>query len=90
MHSLTVYSCCQASQQGSSAEHLEKIKKLEVQVVDLTEKLDTIKAKRIEDRSKLKDAEKLKIMCEQVTLKKYKRLTDFHIYNVYMCLHCIL
>lgn len=35
---------------------------------DLNEKLDTIKAKRQEDRNKLKEFEKMKIMFEQVFL----------------------
>lgn len=39
---------------------------MELQITDLTEKFETIKAKRLEDRSKLKDAEKTKIMYEQV------------------------
>ncbi|XP_067931812.1 dynactin subunit 1-like [Watersipora subatra] len=55
---------------GSSAEDLQKIKNLESQVTDLMEKLETIKAKRLEDRNKLKEAEKQKILCEQ--LKEYK------------------
>lgn len=45
---------------------LEKIKGLENEVTDLTEKLDTIKVKRAEDRNKLKEAEKIKIQHEQV------------------------
>ena len=39
---------------------------MESQVTDLMEKLETIKAKRLEDRNKLKEAEKQKILCEQV------------------------
>lgn len=37
-------------------------------MTDLTEKLETIKAKRLEDRTKLKDAEKIKIMHDQVSM----------------------
>lgn len=53
----------------SSDVDLEKIKCLENEVMDLTEKLETIKVKRAEDRSKLKEAEKVKIQHEQVCNK---------------------
>ena len=43
----------------SSDVDLEKIKCLENEVMDLTEKLETIKVKRAEDRSKLKEDEKV-------------------------------
>jgi len=48
------------------AEDLEKIKTLGAEVEDLQEKLDTIKIKRQEDKAKLKEADKMKIMYEQV------------------------
>ena len=39
---------------------------METQLTDLTEKFQTIKAKRLEDRNKLKEADKMKIICDQV------------------------
>lgn len=53
---------------GTSKEDLDKIRGLEADVKDLNEKLETIKAKRQEDRNKLKEFEKIKIQYEQVRL----------------------
>jgi len=61
---------------------LEKIRGLEVQVVDLTEKLETIKAKRLEDRNKLKDAEKIKIMHDQVSVVLNLSLSLFYLLSI--------
>ena len=41
---------------------------LKSQIKDLTEKLDTLKAKRAEDREKLREAEKLKLQNQQVKI----------------------
>lgn len=44
----------------------EEITNLKCAVQDLQEKLDTLKMKRAEDKSKLKEAEKMKIQYQQV------------------------
>ena len=44
----------------------EESQMLQLEVKDLKEKLETLRVKRAEDKSKLKDAEKMKIQLQQV------------------------
>lgn len=53
---------------GSGAQQSTDSEALKSQIKDLTEKLDTLKAKRAEDREKLREAEKLKLQNQQVKI----------------------
>ena len=52
--------------QLTNLQQQQEIEGLKAEIVDLNEKLDTLKIKRAEDKGKLKESEKMKIQLQQV------------------------
>ena len=53
-------------EKAASIAQTQELAKTKDEIVDLTEKLETLKLKRAKDQEKIKEYEKLKIQCEQL------------------------
>ena len=66
---------------ASEAADSKEAEKLKAQVKDLTEKLETLKLKRAEDRDKLREYEKSKLQIQQVSSQDCRPLESFSVNN---------